>query len=95
MGLIIIPSPLGAESTEWSMQHTVSTQQIFIIVIIFIIHFKVHIETTKLMKLLGQIPAILYKIVSVAILNAFTSSFASGSYLFFINIEQNITFQSS
>ena len=50
----IIPSPLGVDSTEWSMWHIVSTQQIFITVITFIIHFKVHVETTNLRNHWGK-----------------------------------------
>lgn len=77
------------------MWQKVSTQQIFIIVINFINHFKMLLGTIKSIKLLGQILIMLNKIVSVDILNAIILSFDLGSNLFFINIEQNIFFQAN
>lgn len=77
------------------MWHKVSTQQIFIIVINFINHFKMLLGIIKSIKLLGQILIMLNKIVSVDILNAIILSFDLGSNLFFINIEQNIFFQAN
>lgn len=77
------------------MWQKVSTQQIFIIVINFINHFKMLLGTIKSIKLLGQILIMLNKIVSVDILNAIILSFDLGSTLFFINIEQNIFFQAN
>ena len=77
------------------MWHIVSTQPIFITVITFITH-QCTCRDNQVKKSLRKISAILYKLISVAILNAFTSSFGSGSYYFFLlDTDQYNAFHSS